>query len=675
MDTARGTGWGTGRIRPGHTVPCDTGGGVRSGIVGPGPGGEVPGGERGLMGVSHKGPAFHGPGMPGPDVEPVSADDPRILSGHRTTARLGATALGRVYLAQAPGDRQVVLTVVDAALAARDGFGARFHHDAQAAGQVRALGALRVLGSGNEGGTYWIASAYAAAPTLSAAVGGSGPLPTGVVLRLVASLAEALDAMHHAGVVHGDLRPAHVLLAADGPKTAHYGLSALADVTSGGPAPAFLAPEQVAGRPAAPATDVFALGQLAAYASIGRPPFDDPSRVGQEEPDLNELPGELREIVTRCLIKDAALRPSLAQVTTMCRQAAPSAHGRPWLPGAAAPAEPAVAEAAPAAPGHAAAPVPPAGPHTAHLPPAAPVVPHTPSAVPHAAPHIPPVGPHAPPTVAHTAPGGVVHGMVHTALGWVPGPRTVRRRWGAGVAVAGLAAVVVGGFGLTGGFGGHGDGHSEARPGFGAPAPGTAAPSPSAPSGSGDTPGATGSPGPTDAPGGNGSPGMTQPPPAPDPDGGETYRAIHLPAGSALALDEQPPGVRPGRYASAFGFTAAADAFAADVHHGSLALLPGGLPGTLDACDTAAGPQVGSVPRKAVDATGVRVCVHTVDGTVALVTFRQITPPGAPDAYATVDVTVWRVADRSAESDQNVAIPARVDAGAAWNSSQIRKTL
>ncbi|MDX6354681.1 MAG: serine/threonine kinase PknH, partial [Streptomyces sp.] len=288
------------------------------------------------MGVSHTGPVFQGPAF-----EPTSADDPVTVSGHRIGAVLGEGALGRVYLASAPGGQPVALTVVRQPADGQADFEARFHRDAQAAGRVPGgPHTVPVLGSGKEGDRYWIATAYVPAVSLRSAVAGGGPLPTGVVLRLVAGLAEGLRTVHHEGVVHGDLRPAHVLLTAEGPRLKGYGLASLVADPAAGGGPVFLAPEQAAGKRPVAATDVFALGQLAAYASIGTAPFGEGPldgilpRVLQEEPDLNELPGELREIVTRCLIKDPALRPSLAQITAMCEQASPAARRRadPWLP-------------------------------------------------------------------------------------------------------------------------------------------------------------------------------------------------------------------------------------------------------------------------------------------------------------------------------------------------------
>ncbi|MFI0719372.1 protein kinase [Streptomyces sp. NPDC021224] len=286
------------------------------------------------MGAQHTGghaaPGY--PGHPGPLYQPLTPDDPAVIGGHRVAARLGVGSLGPVYLAYAPAGHPVALTAVRPELAARAGFAAAFEHDVQAVRRVSGPYTVPVLGSGHDGTRYWLAAGYVPALTLHAAVTGTGrPLPVPTVLRLVAGVAEALRAVHHAGVVHAGLGPGTVLLAADGPRVTGYGVTRAAADAPG--IPAFSSPEQAADKAPVPATDVFALGQLAAYAAIGAAPFDpDTGRKLNEEPDLNELPGELREIVTRCLIKDPALRPSPAQVVAMCAQAG---HGRrpdPWLP-------------------------------------------------------------------------------------------------------------------------------------------------------------------------------------------------------------------------------------------------------------------------------------------------------------------------------------------------------
>lgn len=658
------------------------------------------------MGVSHTGPVF-----PGPAFEPTSDGDPATVSGHRISALLGTGALGRVYFAYG-GGRPVALTVIRPELAALPGFAARFHHDAQAAGRVTGPFTVPVTGSGKEGPRYWFASAYVPALSLRAAVSGGGPLPTGVVLRLVAGTAEGLRAIHLAGVVHGDLRPAHVLLAAAGPRIKDYGIARARDTALHGGTSAdggspdhlsFPSPEQAAGKPAVPATDVFALGQLAAYASIGAPPFGDGPphtvlpRVQQEEPDLSELPGELREIVTRCLIKDPALRPSPAQIIAMCGQAAPKSarrRGASWLPpallAAIVPAIPPPAPPGPPIPGApptvgilpipssptgGALPMPGAPPTAGTSPipgtsptagtPPIPGAPPVPAAAPGAAPGPPPppLHPQGPPH----SPGFPWHPQTWQRPAYLHLPRSVplplpRRRTGSRAAgllavAAGLAVAVTAGVALTGGFDGDGrvTGAHRAGPGGGAartsgPADGSpAAPGPTdtgpaaeAPQPTPTAPGFGGPP--TTAPGGGDATGSPQLPDSSD------YFGLRLRAGDSLSLQQDPPVFLNDPLAGSFGYTGRADAFVTDGRRGSLTLLGRDRPGTPADCLSGTA-RVPFVPRRTVTG-GTRMCVRSVDGTIALVTFRQLTAPGAPDPFATVDITVWRATLLSAENDQ-----------------------
>ncbi|WP_406385823.1 protein kinase domain-containing protein [Streptomyces sp. NBC_01618] len=105
--------------------------------------------------------------------------------------------------------------------------------------------------------------------------------------------------------------------------------------------PSFMAPEQAAGRRVTPATDIFALGQVAAYAATGSPAFGEGTshgvlcRIVHEEPDLTAVPERLTELVTRCLTKEPGDRPSIAEIIELCRSAnAETVLRRPedWLP-------------------------------------------------------------------------------------------------------------------------------------------------------------------------------------------------------------------------------------------------------------------------------------------------------------------------------------------------------
>ncbi|WP_424217248.1 serine/threonine-protein kinase (plasmid) [Streptomyces sp. BI20] len=285
----------------------------------------------------------------------LTGEDPRTVAGYRLAAGLGAGGMGKVYLSHTPGGRPVAIKVIRPELAEDPGFRGRFAQEVSAAQRVHGPYTAPVIDAGATGPTPWLATAYVPGPTLAAAVARHGALPTHTVLTLVAGIAEALRSIHDAGVVHRDLKPSNVLLAPDGPRVIDFGIARAADTTSltaSGVAigtPSFMSPEQAAGRRVGPATDVFALGQLAAYAALAAPAYGDgPShgvlyRIVHEEPDLTGLPEELRPLVTRCLTKDPTERPTPAQLLDLCRAGTGTGAAaerpraaRDWLPDAVA---------------------------------------------------------------------------------------------------------------------------------------------------------------------------------------------------------------------------------------------------------------------------------------------------------------------------------------------------
>ena len=154
-------------------------------------------------------------------------------------------------------------------------------------------------------------------------MGENGPLPEQALWPLLAGLVEALQAIHACGVVHRDLKPANVLLATDGPRVIDFGIARAVDGTSLTAAgvvfgtPGYMSPEQAEGRGAGPASDVFALGCVVAYAAAGTGPFGTGTaaailyRVVHADPVLDRVPPRLREVIAACLAKDPAARPSL----------------------------------------------------------------------------------------------------------------------------------------------------------------------------------------------------------------------------------------------------------------------------------------------------------------------------------------------------------------------------
>ncbi|WP_329124068.1 serine/threonine-protein kinase [Streptomyces sp. NBC_01353] len=288
-----------------------------------------------------------GTGTSSETFQPLGDDDPRTVGAYRLVARLGAGGMGRVYLSYTPGGRPVAVKVIRPELADDPDFRERFRQEVTNARRVQGVCTAPVLDSDTEGPTPWLATAYVPGPSLAEAVKRHGPLPMSTVLLLTAGVAEALQDIHRAGIVHRDLKPSNVLLALDGPRVIDFGVARAADATAlthSGSAigtPAFMAPEQALGGEITGAADVFALGQIAAFAATGVGAFGDgPShgilyRIVHEQPQLGELPDEITELVEGCLRKVASERLTPADVIRLCAAADPDRGLRrsdSWLP-------------------------------------------------------------------------------------------------------------------------------------------------------------------------------------------------------------------------------------------------------------------------------------------------------------------------------------------------------
>ncbi|MFJ8464663.1 serine/threonine-protein kinase [Streptomyces swartbergensis] len=264
--------------------------------------------------------------------QPLQADDPPVVAGYSLAARLGAGGMGRVYLSHTRGGRPVAIKVVRPELADDPAFRRRFRREVEAARRVRGAYTAELIDADADGAPPWAATVYVPGPSLTEAVARRGPLPVPAVLWLTAGVAEALQAIHAVGIVHRDLKPSNVLLAADGPRVIDFGISLASDFTSHTATgstvgtPHFMAPEQASGGAVTAATDVFALGQTAAFAALGRPLYGDGSAVGvlyrivHDEPDLTALPEQLRPLMARCLAAGPEERAGLTEIVEWCRQ-------------------------------------------------------------------------------------------------------------------------------------------------------------------------------------------------------------------------------------------------------------------------------------------------------------------------------------------------------------------
>ncbi|MFM9612105.1 serine/threonine-protein kinase [Streptomyces niveiscabiei] len=557
----------------------------------------------------------------------LEAGDPVTVGPYRLTAKLGAGGMGAVYLSHTAGGHSVAIKTVRPELAENAEFRRRFRQEVAAARRVQGFYTAPVLDHDVDGPQPWLATAYVAGPSLAEAVGKHGPLPVSSVLLLLAGVAEALSAIHGAEVVHRDLKPSNVLLAADGPRVIDFGIARASDATSltstgvSPGTPAFMSPEQAAGKRVTPASDIFSLGQIGVFAATGRGAYGDGSahallyRIVHETPDLTGLPAELA-FIARCLAKDPAQRPTPAEVIALCQEASatPLRQSGDWLPaaigadiplrtpgnagavggqGGVTPGEtPGVAGAVgmhgdvtpfetPGVAGAVGAPtprtMPPPPVHPAYNPPQHP---YTPTQF-------------APNTPPHPAPDR-------------PAPRPRRAK-----TFLVLAAVLVP-LGIWG---------SNLMADAGDDSAGNA-PDPKVSAGS----------------------TASAAPPAP-----RTYRSIDIPLDHFIRFTDTPPkpmnnggSTRNTEESDFYFFQGNDDELIGSVGR-KVVVLDAKEQGTLQTCRTET-RFTRELPLPQVP-TGTRLCVHSSAGHIALITYRGSSPASDPSRYVTVDVTVWKNAE------------------------------
>lgn len=267
-------------------------------------------------------------------MEPLRSGDPRRISSYEILNRLGAGGMGQVYLGRSPSGRRVAVKVIRPELTNDPTFRQRFRREVTAMRQVSGFFTAPVVDADPDGDPAWLATAFVPGPSLESAVTEAGAMPHQDVLLLAAGLAEALNAIHREGLTHRDLKPGNVLMAEDGPRVIDFGLAVATGATNLTQAgtvvgtPAFMSPEQVSGQPVGPASDVWSLGAVLAYAAKGESPFGDGTtmetmlRVMNGEPDLSGLTGTLAQLVSACMMKDPNIRPTPARILQVLSEGA-----------------------------------------------------------------------------------------------------------------------------------------------------------------------------------------------------------------------------------------------------------------------------------------------------------------------------------------------------------------
>jgi serine/threonine protein kinase len=268
-------------------------------------------------------------------VAPLAPEDPPRLGEFELLGRLGEGGQGIVYLARDPvGQRVAVKVLIRADAEAR----ARLARELAAVESVAPFCTARVLTAVPDGPRPYVVSEFVDGPTLAERVHEHGPLHGGELERLAVGTTTALAAIHAADVVHRDFKPSNVLLGPDGPRVVDFGIARADGVTTMTSGligtPAYLAPEQLSGAPASPASDVFAWAGTMVFAATGTSPFaaasiaDVLTRIVTHEPDLSAVPPPLRDSIAAALEKDPSHRPAAGELLSRLIDPVSGGRGR-----------------------------------------------------------------------------------------------------------------------------------------------------------------------------------------------------------------------------------------------------------------------------------------------------------------------------------------------------------
>ena len=246
------------------------------------------------------------------------------FGGFRIERTLGHGGMGIVYLAtELRLERQVALKVIRSDLAGDEDFRARFRSESRTAAAVEDPRVVTVFGAGEVDGLLYVSMRYVPGRDLGRMVDADGPLPPEEAARLIAQVADGLDAVHAAGLVHRDVKPHNVIVGEDGDAyLADFGLAKAMGATTGLTATGqvigtvdYMAPEQIEAQRVDARTDVYALGGVLYHAITGKVPYAERESSAKMWAHVNEPPPSagrrgsvLDPVIRRAMAKDPADR-------------------------------------------------------------------------------------------------------------------------------------------------------------------------------------------------------------------------------------------------------------------------------------------------------------------------------------------------------------------------------
>ncbi|MCW2944184.1 MAG: hypothetical protein JWR24_901 [Actinoallomurus sp.] len=263
------------------------------------------------------------------DAQPLEPEDPAAIGGHRLAGRLTSGGMDIVYLARDRRGGLVSVKTTRTHKAEQAQVRRRLRAEATCARRLPPFCTVPLLVDGSDHSPPYLISEYVEGPSLEQFVDEMGPLKPKQSKALAGALARALAAIHDTGLAHCDLKPANVLLAADGPRIMDFGivqevpdsdgLAHIGAVTDGS---GWTAPERLTGGLAGLPSDVFGWGCLIRYAATGRSPSgeadaDELDRpMITQRPEANALDEPVRSLVAAALAKDPADRPTAGDLVS-----------------------------------------------------------------------------------------------------------------------------------------------------------------------------------------------------------------------------------------------------------------------------------------------------------------------------------------------------------------------
>lgn len=245
----------------------------------------------------------------------------------------GAGGMGEVYKATDTRlERTVAVKTLPAHIADNAQFKERFDREARAISSLSHAHICTLYDIGEENGVGYLVMEYLEGETLSERLS-RGPIPYDEMLQISIQIASGLDAAHHQGLIHRDLKPGNIMLTRDGIKLLDFGLAKIqadesgqrrADITQTTPLTGantilgtmqYMSPEQLEGKPADVRSDIFAFGAIMYEMSTGKRAFEGSSSatliaaIIERDPVsisviMPETPPLFERLVKKCLSKD-----------------------------------------------------------------------------------------------------------------------------------------------------------------------------------------------------------------------------------------------------------------------------------------------------------------------------------------------------------------------------------